>query len=133
LKGDALEAEPTILLAEDDESVCALVVATLENRGYRLLKARDSDEALQISDAHPGPIHLLITDQVMPPFMSGVELAQCIRMLRPDIKVLYISGYQANDVVQDEIGSSLADFLSKPFRPDNLLGKVKRLTGLGKG
>lgn len=120
---------PTILLVDDDESVQALVVATLEGQGYLILKAKDSDQALQISDAHPGTIDLLITDQVMPPFMSGVELAQCIRLLRPDIQVLYISGYHANDVVQDELGDSRADFLPKPFQPDLLLRKVGGMTG----
>lgn len=119
----------TILLVDDEESVRNLVVATLAGRGYRLLLARDSDQALQISDAHEGPIHLLIVDQVMPPFMSGPELAGCIRMLRTDIKVLYISGYHASDAVVDELGDARADFLPKPFSPDLLIKKVGKLAG----
>jgi two-component system cell cycle sensor histidine kinase/response regulator CckA len=117
----------TILLVDDDVSVRALVEATLATQGYRLLKAMDSDQALRMSDAHEGPIHLLIADQVMPPFMSGNELAQCMRLIRPEIKVLYISGYSANDGVQDEVGDSSADFLPKPFTPNLLLHKVRRM------
>ena len=114
---------------DDDESVRNLVVATLKGRGYRLLLARDSDEALQISDSQEGPLHLLIVDQVMPPFMSGPELAGCIRMLRPEVKVLYISGYSASDAVVDELGDARADFLPKPFSPDLLLRKIGKLAG----
>ncbi len=105
------------------------MVATLKGRGYRLLLARDSDEALQISDSQEGPLHLLIVDQVMPPFMSGPELAGCIRMLRPEVKVLYISGYSASDAVVDELGDARADFLPKPFSPDLLLRKIGKLAG----
>jgi|SRR5690606_4573708 len=117
----------TVLLVDDDVSVRALVEATLESQGYHLLKAFDSDQALRLSDAHEGPIHLLIADQVMPPFMSGNELASCLRLMRPEIKVLYISGYEANDNVQDEVGDASADFLPKPFSPATLIGKVERL------
>ena len=114
---------------DDEESVRNLVVATLAGRRYQLLLARDSDQALQISDSHEGAIQLLIVDQVMPPFMSGPELASCIRMLRPEIKVLYISGYHASDAVVDEIGDARADFLPKPFSPDLLLKKIRKLAG----
>ncbi len=117
----------TILLVDDDVSVRALVEATLATYGYNFLKAMDSDQALRISDAHEGPIHLLIADLVMPPFMSGNELASCMRLMRPEIKVLYISGYSANDGVADEVGDSSAEFLPKPFTPMLLLEKVARL------
>lgn len=117
----------TILLVDDDVSVRALVDATLASQGYNLLKAMDSDQALRISDAHEGPIHLLIADQVMPPFMSGNELASCLRLMRPEIKVLYISGYSANDGVADEVGDASADFLPKPFTPLLLLDMVARI------
>jgi two-component system cell cycle sensor histidine kinase/response regulator CckA len=123
------EGPVTILLVDDEESVRNLVTATLAGSGYKLLLARDSDQALQISDAHDGPLHLLIVDQVMPPFMSGPELAGCIRLLRPEVKVLYISGYHASDAVVDELGDARADFLPKPFAPTLLLEKVGRLVG----
>ncbi|HLP42901.1 MAG TPA: response regulator [Fibrobacteria bacterium] len=119
----------TILLVDDEEGVRNLVTATLKGKGYKVLLARDSDQAMQMSDAHEGPIELLIVDQVMPPFMGGPELAACIRMLRPEVKVLYISGYNASDAVLDELGDASADFLRKPFPPDVLLKKVRRLAG----
>ena len=124
----AKQRKITILLVDDDVSVRALVEATLESQGYLVLKAFDSDQALRLSDSHEGPIQLLITDQVMPPFMSGNELASCLRLMRPEIKVLYISGYAANDGVQDEVGDSAADFLPKPFAPSMLIQKVEELT-----
>lgn len=130
MEEDNLDEQPTVLLVDDEESVRNLAVASLAGLGYRLLLAHDSDQALQISDAHDGPIHLLIVDQVMPPFMSGPELAGCIRLLRPEVKVLYISGYHASDAVVDELGDSRADFLPKPFAPQLLIEKVGKLAGV---
>lgn len=117
----------TILLVDDDPAIGGFAQACLACRGYRVLIARDSDQALRISDAHSGPIHLLIADQVMPPFLSGPELASCLRLLRPDLKVLYISGYGVTDAVADELGDACADFLAKPFEPEALIGKVDAL------
>ncbi len=127
--GSEAEAEViTVLLVDDDVSVRALVEATLAMQGYMVLKAYDSDQAMRLSDEYPGPIHVLVADQVMPPFMSGPEVAGCLRLMRPEIKVLYISGYQATDSVQEEVDEGSADFLPKPFDPQILLRKVARLT-----
>ena len=117
----------TILLVDDDKQVSGIAEASLSAQGYRILSAHDSDQALRLSDEVQGPIHLLITDQVMPPFMSGQELATCLRLLRPELKVLYISGYGATDGVVDEVGDAFADFLAKPFSPQNLVDKVAAL------
>jgi len=117
----------TILLVDDDDQVSNLAHASLAAQGYQVLAARDSDQALRLSDEHLGAIDLLITDQVMPPFMSGHELATCLRLLRPDLKVLYISGYGATDGVVDEVGDAFAGFLAKPFSPRNLVDKVAAL------
>lgn len=117
----------TILVVDDDKLVSNLAQATLASQGYRVLMAHDSDQALRVSDEHEGAIHLLITDQVMPPFMSGQELATCLRLLRPDLKVLYISGYGAADAVADEVGDAFAVFLAKPFSPQDLVDKVAAL------
>lgn len=117
----------TILLVDDDKQVSGIAEASLSAQGYRILSAHDSDQALRLSDEEQGPIHLLITDQVMPPFMSGQELATCLRLLRPELKVLYISGYGATDGVVDEVGDAFADFLAKPFSPQDLVDKVAAL------
>lgn len=120
----------TVLLVDDDVLVSGVAEATLTSQGYRVLCAQDSDQAMRVSDSHEGPIHLLITDQVMPPFMSGQELATCLRLLRPDLKVLYISGYGATEGVQDELGDAFADFLGKPFSPQDLVDKAAALIGI---
>lgn len=117
----------TVLLVDDDVLVSGVAEASLSSQGYRVLCAADSDQALRVSDSHEGAIHLLITDQVMPPFMSGQELATCLRLLRPDLRVLYISGYGATEGVQDELGDSFADFLGKPFSPQDLVSKVDEM------
>ena len=117
----------TILLVDDDKLVSSLAEASLVSQGYRVLAAHDSDQALRLSDEHQGPIHLLITDQVMPPFMNGQELATCLRLLRPDLKVLYISGYGATDGGVDEVGDAFAGFLAKPFSPRDLVAKVEAM------
>jgi two-component system cell cycle sensor histidine kinase/response regulator CckA len=117
----------TILLVDDDQQVSSLAHASLAAQGYQVLAASDSDQALRLSDGHPGAIDLLITDQVMPPFLSGQELATCLRLLRPDLKVLYISGYGATDGVVDEVGDAFAGFLAKPFTPRDLVDKVAAL------
>lgn len=117
----------TVLLVDDDVLVNGVAEASLASQGYKVLCAADSDQALRVSDSYEGAIHLLITDQVMPPFMSGQELATCLRLLRPDLKVLYISGYGATEGVQDEIGDSFADFLGKPFSPQDLVTKVEEM------
>jgi two-component system, cell cycle sensor histidine kinase and response regulator CckA len=118
-----------ILLVDDDVLVGGVAEATLTSQGYRVLGAQDSDQAMRLSDSEDGPIHLLIADQVMPPFMSGQELAACLRLLRPDLKVLYISGYGATEGVQDELGDAFADFLGKPFSPQDLVDKVAAMLG----
>jgi two-component system, cell cycle sensor histidine kinase and response regulator CckA len=98
----------------------------LQARGYVVLPAGDVREALRICEQHLGPIHLFLTDVVMPR-MSGPELAQRALALRPRMKVLYMSGYADSMVLpQGEIEGGSA-FLQKPFPPDVLLAKVRQV------
>jgi YesN/AraC family two-component response regulator len=90
-----------------------------------VLKAQHSDEALILLDSYKDSVHLLLTDVKMDPFLTGCELAKCIRMMRPDIGVLYISGYASNPMVQQEVEDARAGFLAKPFSPRDLLEKVR--------
>lgn len=117
----------TVLAVDDDPAILSLIERVLEPQGFRVLRARDSDEAFRISETHQGPIHLLMTDQVMPPYMNGNELAECMRLLRPELEVLYISGYGANPVVQRDVEDEFAFFLPKPFSPVSLLQKVEEV------
>jgi CheY-like chemotaxis protein len=123
----------TILLVEDAERVRAVVREILEMSGYAVLEAHHGAEALELSNRHAGPIHLLVTDVVMPQ-MSGRELAQRLATLRPDLKVLYMSGYTDDAIVRHGVLASGIAFLSKPFTPDALALKVRELLdGVGAG
>ncbi len=120
------QASETVLLVEDEAVLRGLLHETLASCGYRVLVARDAAEALQMADEHAGPIHLLVTDVIMPGF-TGVEAAAQLRPTRPEMKVLFISGYaDAASVQRGMIGAGPA-FLSKPFTPDTLLRKVHAL------
>lgn len=114
----------TILLVEDEEGVRRLVREVLGRRGYRMLEARSGPQAIEIACQHPGPIHLLLTDVVMP-HMSGGEVAEELRSMRPKIRVLFLSGYTDRVVVDHGVVPVGADFLEKPFTPDVLAQKVR--------
>ena len=118
----------TVLLAEDDEGVRELAGGALERRGYSVLMACGGEEALLISGRHAGPIHLLVTDVVMPG-ISGRELAERLVPLRPDMKVLYMSGYTDDAVVRYGVLVEEAAYLQKPFTPDVLLQRVRQMLG----
>jgi two-component system, cell cycle sensor histidine kinase and response regulator CckA len=119
------EPQKTILVVDDEDSIRNLAALVLEAEGYRVLKAQHSDEALLLMDTHREVINLLLTDVRMDPYLNGCELAKCMRLLRPDINVLYISGYTHNAMVQQEVEDQRAYFLPKPFSPRDLLEKVQ--------
>jgi len=98
----------------------------LETSGYDVLEARQGTEALRISSDHEGPIHLMLTDVVMPQ-MSGRELAQRLAPLRPDMRVLYMSGYTDDAIVRHGVLDAGIAFISKPFTPDALAAKVRQV------
>ncbi len=114
----------TILLVEDEPGVRTLVRDTLSIHGYTVLEARHGIEALLVGSQHGGSIHLLLTDVVMPQ-MSGGELADQLRRVRPALAVLYMSGYTENAVVQHGVLAPGTAFLHKPFTPDELARKVR--------
>jgi PAS domain S-box-containing protein len=116
----------TILLVEDAHRVRAVVREILEMNGYTVLEARHGAEALDIAAHHQGPIHLMVTDVVMPQ-MSGRELAQRIGPRRPEMRVLYMSGYTDDAIVRHGVLGAGMAFLSKPFTPDALAAKVRQL------
>ena len=119
------EISKTILVVDDEDSIRNLAALVLEDDGYQVLKARHSDEALLLLDSYKDQVHLLLTDVKMDPFLTGCELAKCIRLMRPDIGVLYISGFPNNPMVQQEVMEARAAFLAKPFSPKELLEKVR--------
>ena len=116
----------TILLVEDEEAVRAIVSKILQNKGYTVLEARQGHEALQICKDHHGPIHLMVTDVVMP-HMSGSELAERLTTLRPELRVLFMSGYPDNAIVHHGVLGAGTSFLQKPFTLSALECKVRDL------
>jgi CheY-like chemotaxis protein len=116
----------TILLVEDEEMVRRLVQWTLLRQGYTLLEARGGDEALLLARQHQGQIDLLVTDVVMPQ-MSGRALAEQLKALRPQIKVLFMSGYTDDTVVRHGLLAAEIEFLPKPFSPEVLAAKVREV------
>ncbi len=126
---ETLQGSETILLVEDEDEVRDLAHRVLLKQGYTVLDARQGAEALQICQRHPGPIHLLITDVVMPEGMSGRELAERLASLRPKTKALYMSGYTDNVIVHYGVLDSDIAFLQKPFTPNTLIDKVHEMLG----
>jgi CheY-like chemotaxis protein len=119
----AAPSSETVLLVEDDAQVRKLAHEVLRRRGYHVLSAEHPGEALLVCDGYEGPIDLLLTDVIMPQ-MSGRQLADRLVVARPDMKVLYVSGYTANVVLDHGVGQTTA-FLQKPFTPDSLSRTVR--------
>jgi CheY-like chemotaxis protein len=130
MKPDANVARPesaagteTILLAEDEEMVRNLARESLKMHGFTVLEAANAGEALLICQQYKGRIDLLLTDVVMPR-VSGRELAEQLVGLRPDMRVLYMSGYPDQAIVHHGILDEAIAFIGKPFTPDSLALKV---------
>jgi nitrogen-specific signal transduction histidine kinase len=113
----------TVLLVEDDDLVRKAARRILETDGYRVLEAPNGAEALALAEKHGGAIHLLLTDVVMPR-MNGRDLAAALRVSRPGIKVIYVSGY-AGGLIDSDDPRERGAHLRKPFSPAGLLGKVR--------
>jgi len=116
----------TILFVEDEESVRELVRDYLGKSGYRVLEAADGVRALEIAAAHRGPIHILVTDVVMPR-LSGRELVTRIAPARPEIKILYISGYTDDSIFRHGVLEGGVAFLQKPFNLKDLAQKIRQV------
>jgi CheY-like chemotaxis protein len=121
---ESLHGTETVLVVEDQPEVRKLTMAMLGSQGYRLLEAASGSEALSLCARHPEPIHLLITDVVMPG-MTGRELATRLLALRPSLKTLYTSGYTANAIGQEGALAPGVAYLPKPFSPIQLAAKVR--------
>ena len=119
-------ASETLMLVEDETQVRDLGVRMLEQLGYKVLAAADGEEALNVSRAHPGKISLLVTDVVMPN-MSGKKVADALLSSRPDLRVLYLSGYTENTIGHHGVLDSGVDFLTKPFTREALARKIREI------
>jgi signal transduction histidine kinase len=118
----------TVLVAEDEQMVRVLIRKVLEQAGYTVLLASGGAEALQLAERHPASIQLLVTDVVMPG-MSGRELARRLLELRPETKVLYLSGYADDAVERHGVLDPGTAFMQKPFTPGALASRVREVLG----
>jgi CheY-like chemotaxis protein len=126
-----VEAE-TVLLVEDDDVIRGLLREILGAIGYTVLEARHGGEALMASQRHKAPIHLMVTDMEMP-LMSGRDLAKRLAPLRPEMRVLYMSGSAADTLFRNGVLKLGSEFMQKPFTADALEGKVRDLLDLPVG
>jgi CheY-like chemotaxis protein len=125
------EDRETVLVAEDEDPVRQILVTSLSRAGYQVLEAPDGVTALATAREHPGPIHLLVTDVVMPG-MRGPELAERIVRARRGLRVLFISGYTEQANLDGPEGTEAA-FLAKPFTPEELRAAVRKVLDAGAG
>ena len=110
----------TILVCDDEQSVRQLVCTFLIRQGYQVLQARNGKHALDVAEAHDGTIHLLLSD-VMMPALNGPGLAEQLRAVRPDIRVMFMSAF-SNDLLESLDG---CPFIEKPFRPSALVTTIR--------
>jgi two-component system, cell cycle sensor histidine kinase and response regulator CckA len=122
------EGSETILLVEDDPAVRAVASRVLGRRGYVVLEAPTPHDAVAIAERHRGPIHLVLTDLVMPE-LNGRDLAAQILERRPDVRVLFMSGYTDDSVIRLGLLEAGAPFISKPFELNALARKIREVLG----
>jgi len=126
----SLRGHETVLLVEDEEQVLTLERRILERQGYTVLSARDPQDALEIIDSLAGPLHLLITDVVMPK-MNGRELRDRVAALKPGVKCLFMSGYTADVIAKQGVLEAGVEFLQKPFSKETLSRRIREVLESG--
>jgi CheY-like chemotaxis protein len=130
---EASSVNGTILLVEDDEIVRNLAFETLESAGYHVLVAQNGEDAINLARSSEKDIHLLLTDVVMPG-MPGQDLALRLSSIRPNLQVLFVSGYMDNSAVLSA-GKCLTNgwsYLQKPFLPDQFLAEVRNTLSMSR-
>jgi CheY-like chemotaxis protein len=122
----SLEGEETIMVVEDDSALRELISTALRRYGFKVLEAGHGGEALLICERHNLPIHLMLSDVVMPQ-ISGTALADRLRQLHPEMRVLYMSGYTEDAIIHHGVLDSKVNFIPKPFRMLALVQKVREV------
>lgn len=122
--GGSTRGETVVLVVDDDPGVRQVAARVLERAGYRVLQASEGAEAIEIARVHRGPLHLLLTDVVMPG-MNGRELGERLSRERPETRVLYMSAYTEDEVILRGIRVAEVAFLSKPFTLEGLQSAVR--------
>ncbi|MCK5688935.1 response regulator [Myxococcota bacterium] len=128
LAASKIENNETILVIEDDETVRKLTVRMLETQGYKVHEARDGFKALELFETIKDEVHIILTDVIMPG-MNGREVAEAILKIKPDMPIIFMSGYTENVIAHHGVINEDIDFLQKPFSAELLLLKVKEVLG----
>jgi CheY-like chemotaxis protein len=129
IPADLPHGSATILVVEDEAGVREIAVAILRSLGYRVLEAFDGDEGLLVFGAHTAEIDMLLTDVVLPGKLRGRELAERITSIRPEVRVLFMSGYTENSIVHHGRLDDGVKLLGKPFKREQLARKVAEVLG----
>jgi CheY-like chemotaxis protein len=124
--GEIPRGNETILIVEDDEAVRKLAARILKRQGYIVLEAHHQKEAMSFCKEWKEPIHLILVDVIMPE-VSGHQLVQSVRQVRQDLRVLYMSGYTDNAIVQHGVLKKGVNYIQKPFTMDGLARKVREV------
>ena len=120
----------TILVVDDNDTVRNAMLQVLHSGGYQTLDAQNAEQTVSLIEQYDGPIHLILTDVVMPPGVSGRELIEHIRPMKPMIKVLFMSGYSEDLIINEDVNAILEsgeEFLEKPISAEILLKKVREM------
>ena len=124
--GEWSSGSETVLLVEDAPVIRRLAREIMSRAGYTVIEAADAGQALSLAATHAGPLDMLVTDLIMPG-PSGVDLAEQLKAIRDDVRVLFMSGYTDNAIVRNGLLAEGAAFLQKPFTPEELLRKVRQV------
>jgi PAS domain S-box-containing protein len=127
-KARLAKGRETVLVVEDELAVRQVVAATLRSCGYKVLEARSGEEGMRRLRRHEGPLHLLLTDLVMPR-MNGRKVADSVRTLYPEVKVVFMSGYTDDALLRHGVSDTQGSFLQKPFTMETLTQEVREVLG----
>ncbi len=125
MRENDVENRKTILIVDDNDEIVELVKCMLSLEGYEIIDGCSGEDALYLNERYPFPIHVLLTDIRMSPNMNGCDLAHAMRIVRPGIKVIYMSAFTEDLRVGDEVAGGQARFLRKPFTQKDLLLTVE--------
>lgn len=122
-----MDRQKTFMVIDDHDEVVRLVKTILYMEGYTVIWGCSGENALYVNKMHPSPIDILLTDVRMENDRSGCDLARAMRVLRPEIKVIYMSAFAADERVAEEVEAGMAGFIAKPFTAKKLLAKVEEV------
>ena len=122
----SMRNEETILVVEDEDSIRILIDKILKKNGYRVLTANNGTEAISICEQYKEPIHLMLVDVGLPE-IKGTELAKRLLIIKPEMKLLFMSGYTDSHIIDYDLLSKESPFIQKPFTPDILAKKIREV------